>query len=106
VGYVRLLDAMGFSIGQAEDKVADKYGIEANTLPQWKKAKLIDAGIGEIISLPAKQFRDLSRLNRPPSHKANFKLATRSAPRSTLGVSSGLGAGGRPVAPPVHVDQV
>lgn len=81
VGYVGLLKVMGLSVGQAVAEVADRYGIEANTLRQWRKAKVTDDRISAIIRRPVEQFRNLRRLNRPSSQHGVFLEISRAGQR-------------------------
>jgi transposase-like protein len=69
IGYVLLLKEMGVSIANAEGEVANRYGIEANNLRQWRKiiGKSTDPRLREIIRRSERQFKNLQRLNHPPS---------------------------------------
>jgi hypothetical protein len=69
IGYVLLLKEMGLSVANAESEVASRYGIEANNLHQWRKTigKSTDPRLQEIILRAERQFRNLQRLNHPPS---------------------------------------
>ena len=69
IGYVLLLNEMGVSIANAERKVASRYGIEANNLHQWRKiiGKSTDPRLQEIIRRSGRLFKNLQRLNHPPS---------------------------------------
>ena len=69
IGYVLLLKEMGFSVGEAEAKVAEGYGIEANLLHQWRKTLGInpEQPLRGIMDRAVQQFRNLKRLGHAPS---------------------------------------
>jgi transposase-like protein len=69
IGYVLLLKKMGLSVAKAESEVASRYGIEANNLHQWRKTigTSTDPRLQEIMFRAERQFKNLQRMNRPPS---------------------------------------